>query len=69
MEKFLICLDPDSHQFFSINTNTNDIIVETQIPQKIRLKAEKAFDDLKRLLGNVTKWNFDTQRVNSYRRR
>jgi hypothetical protein len=29
MEKFLICLDPDSHQFFSINTNTNDIIVET----------------------------------------
>ena len=41
MDKYLICVDPDSLNFYSINMSTYDIVIESGVPDSLKEAAEK----------------------------
>ena len=48
--KFLLCVDMDSHQIYSLNLQSHDIHIEQNVPQEYRQRAEKDIHDIKKLL-------------------
>lgn len=50
MEKWLICVDPDSNQIYTLNINTNVVCIEKEVDYYYREKAKKAVIDIEELL-------------------
>lgn len=50
MEKWLLCADPESHQIYTLNINTNDIQIECDVDPEYREKARKAILDIESIL-------------------
>ncbi|CAD8121098.1 unnamed protein product [Paramecium sonneborni] len=68
--KYLLCVDMDSHQIFTINLKSHEIFIEYNVPSAYRSKAEKDIKDIQRLVQLPdSSWNMDTQRNQRYRRR
>ena len=74
-EKYIICVDPDSHHVYSINPETERLHIESDVPEWYRNKAEQAIQDLSYII-NVQgsgppsdKWLYLSKQANRYRRR
>ena len=39
MDKYLICVDPDSLNFYTMNMKTYDIVIETDVPDNFIKRA------------------------------
>lgn len=56
-EKWLLCVDPDSHQIYTLNLITNEVHIEKDAPPYIRKSALKTIDDIETLLHlNDASW-------------
>jgi phosphatidylinositol-4,5-bisphosphate 3-kinase catalytic subunit alpha/beta/delta len=49
-ERWLLCVDPDSKQIYTLNTNTQEVHIETAVNQEYREKAHKTIADMEKLL-------------------
>ncbi|CAD8171964.1 unnamed protein product [Paramecium pentaurelia] len=68
--KYLLCVDMDSHQIFTINLKNHEICIEYDVPQAYRVKAKKDIMDIQKLVQLPdSSWNMDTLRNQRYRRR
>ena len=57
-DKFLICVDPDSYQVFSIGLNSRILVLEIDVPLSMRQKAINVIKEKKILTdsGGVNWW-------------
>lgn len=70
LERFLICVDPNSHQIYTIGLTTNIIHIEKEVPPNIKEKARNALKQLAFLRdGAKYKWWFQSEAAQAYRRR
>ena len=72
MDQYVICVDPESQQIYTLNTHTNEIIIETDVLAEYRLKASIQIQNLTKILAcnNQNQYYFDgSQDAMNYRRR
>lgn len=69
-EDHLICVDPDSHQIYTLNPKTNEYWIETSVSKEYRQKAEKTIRKIQAVV-NLTNgtWLIDSEKADKYRRR
>mgnify|MGYP006976820908 CR=1 FL=1 len=69
-DKYLVCLDPDSFQFFSIGLYSRTLVLELDVPLKMREKAVQTLKDMRKLLDSGgTNWWFKSKQSWAFRRR
>mgnify|MGYP006976744198 CR=1 FL=1 len=69
-EPYIICLDPDSGQIYSLGLISYDIHIEKDLPPKIKEKAKNTIKQLSFLRdASTTKWWFRSEEAYAYRRR
>ena len=50
LEKWLICVDPDSQQIYTLNINTNEVQIELDVDIDYRRKAQDAIKNIDEML-------------------
>jgi phosphatidylinositol-4,5-bisphosphate 3-kinase len=66
----LICVDPDSQQIYTLNINTNEIRIESDVDIDYRKKAEAAIKNIDSMLNLKNgQWLMATKEIDHYRRR
>ncbi len=69
-EKWLICVDPDSNQIYTLNLTTNEVVIETDVPEAYRKRSTECIKDLNNLLKlNSSSWLTENKGALRYRRR
>lgn len=76
-ERWLLCVDPDSKHIYTLNTNTQEVHIETNVDQEYLQKAHKTINDMEKLLQLNTgmnlrypgNWFTVSRQVEKYRRR
>jgi len=69
-DTFLICLDPRTYQIYSIGLQSKLVVVEIDVPLKIRAKALKANKELERLKPTEGgHWWFGSSQSRVFRKR
>lgn len=69
-EKWLLCVDPDSSQIYTLNISTSEVHVEKDAPQFIRDSVEKTINDILSLVQlNDASWLCESKNSQKYRRR
>ena len=68
--KYLICVDPDSFHVYSIHPDSQDVVIENDVPAKYRERAFKAIAQLQRVVDmNNGHWLSYSKEFDRYRRR
>lgn len=68
--RFLLCVDPDSHQVYTLNLETNDIHIEFDVPHQYRMQAEKDIEEIAKIIQlPSSKWRVVNEQSWRYRRR
>ena len=69
-EKWLLCVDPDSNQIYTLNIATSEVHIEKDAPDYIRESAEKTIKDILSLVQfNNASWLCESKTSQKYRRR
>ncbi|EGR27704.1 phosphatidylinositol- -diphosphate 3-kinase, putative [Ichthyophthirius multifiliis] len=70
IEKNLICVDPDSHQIYSLNQETNEFYIQLNVDNDYRQRAETAISEIEQITNlNKGNWIIDHEKAEQYRRR
>lgn len=48
--KFLLCVDPDSHQIYTLNLKTQEIHIELDVPSEYRERAENDIAQIAKII-------------------
>ena len=48
--KFLLCVDPDSHQIYTLNLETQEIHIESVVPPEYRERAENDIAQIAKII-------------------
>jgi hypothetical protein len=69
-EPYLVCLDPESGQVYTLGLLSYNVHIEKDVPAKIKNKAKEALRRLSDLRDQPgIKWWFKSEAVQMYRRR
>jgi len=69
-EKWLLSVDPDSYQIYTLNISTSEVHIEKDAPDYIRESAEKTIKDILSLVQlNDVSWFCESKNSQRYRRR
>ncbi len=69
-EKWLLCVDPDSCQIYTLNISTSEVHIENDAPDFIRESAEKTIEAILSLVQlNKASWLCESKNSQKYRRR
>ncbi|KAL4497869.1 hypothetical protein ABPG72_000624 [Tetrahymena utriculariae] len=71
-QKLLICVDPKTKWFYTINTNTNELRIEEDAEKNIimRQKADEAIKDLYKIINlDESNWLFRSEKARELQRR
>lgn len=67
---YIVCLDPDSGQIYTLSLTNYDVHIERNLPAKIKEKAKSTMKQLSFLRdSSSTKWWFHSHDSECYRRR
>ena len=69
-DTFLVCLDPASYQIYSIGLSSKMLVIEIDVPLKIRERALKTIRELKELKpADTINWWFKSSQSRLFRKR
>lgn len=62
IDKWLICVDPTSSMFYTVNTVTNELHIETDVDEYMKANAIKAISDLREIVDfKKNAWLFESE--------
>ncbi|KAL4490435.1 hypothetical protein ABPG72_002645 [Tetrahymena utriculariae] len=69
-EKWLICVDPKSKMFYTVNSVTNELHIETDADDVMQDAAKKAINDLRQIIDyDKSSWLFESEQAKRFQRR
>ena len=67
LEIWLICADPISHTFYTVNTITNELHIETDADVKMKSSADSAIADLREIINyDKGTWLFESEQAKRF---
>lgn len=68
LEKWILLVDPDSNQFYTLNLTTYEIFIELNAPLQLRKKAGQTIRNINQLLRfDHPYWLFESESARNYR--